>query len=155
LPAWTFCPSDPDPEHRVSIDEWAHEAEQKNLQRARDIDVLREDWDIESMDAVFCANMIHIAPWECTPGLLAGVGRCLKEDGLFVLYGPFRIGGAHTAPSNEAFDERLKERDPTWGVRNLDDIVSLAASQGLVFLERVTMPANNFTVVFRKQASTS
>ena len=129
------------------------DAAQSNLHAALSIDVLQNDWGVEPMDAVFCANMIHIAPWACTPALVAGVGRHLRDDGVFVLYGPFQIGGVHTAPSNEAFDGRLKGRNPSWGVRNLDDVVALAHDQGLAFVERVAMPANNQTVVFCKQNS--
>jgi len=155
LPEWQFFPSDLDPEHLNSINEWVKDAAQSNLHAALSIDVLQNDWGVEPMDAAFCANMIHIAPWACTPALLAGVGRHLRDDGVFVLYGPFQIGGVHTAPSNEAFDGRLKSRDPSWGVRNLDDVVALAHDQGLAFVERVAMPANNFTVVFRKDSTDS
>ena len=93
--------------------------------------------------------MIHIAPYPCAEGLIAGVGRHLAPGGHFLLYGPFRIGGAHTAPSNERFDQSLKSRDPRWGVRDLEDIQALASAAGLVYERRFAMPANNQILWFR------
>ena len=103
------------------------------------------------MEAVFNANMIHIAPWACCLGLMAGAGRHLVQGGPLVVYGPFRIGGAHTADSNRAFDERLKAQNVSWGVRDLEAVVEVAAQSGLELVERVAMPANNQTLVFRKR----
>jgi SAM-dependent methyltransferase len=147
---WQIQPSDMDPDNLVSIRAWVDESALPNLHRPLVIDVRDASWDAPTFDAIFCANMIHIAPWECALGLLAGVGRHLSEGGVFALYGPFRIAGKHTAPSNEAFHASLQSRDPSWGVRNLDDIIALAQSHGLAFVEHVAMPANNFTAIFRK-----
>jgi len=94
--------------------------------------------------------MIHIAPWSACLGLMAGAGRVLTEGGVLYLYGPYRVKGTHTAPSNEAFDQSLRERDPRWGVRDLGDVILAAARHDLAFVERVPMPTNNFSVVFRK-----
>ena len=147
---WQIQPSDMDPDNLASIRAWVNESTLPNLHPPHVIDVRDDTWDAPMVDAVFCANMIHIAAWECALGLLAGVGRHLTEGGVFALYGPFQIDGKHTAPSNEAFHGRLQSRDPSWGVRNLDDIIAVAQSHDLQYVEHVAMPANNFTVVFRK-----
>jgi glutathione S-transferase len=104
--------------------------------------------DEAPVDAMISLNMVHIAPWEAALGLLAGAGRLLKPDGVLVLYGPFMLGGTHTAASNAAFDADLKRRDPRWGVRDVDDLVDAAAPHGLELLELVEMPANNLSLVF-------
>ena len=146
--AWQ--PSDPDPVMRRSIA--AHGSEVASLKAPLDLDVTRQPWPIERADAVVCINMIHIAPWAAAEGLVAGTGRILSPDGVLVLYGPFKRGGAHTAPSNAAFDQSLRAEDPAWGVRNLEDVSDLAAAQGLQLQEVVEMPANNLTVVFTRTA---
>jgi SAM-dependent methyltransferase len=149
LPDLVVQPSDVEPENLASIRAWVKEVELPNLREPLVIDV-RADWGIAQVDAVFNANMIHIAPWECALALFEGVGRVLVPDGVFVLYGPFRISGAHTAPSNETFDHGLKSRDQRWGVRDIDDLLPLARSANLVFRERVVMPANNQCLVFAR-----
>jgi predicted O-methyltransferase YrrM len=151
LPALTFQPSDVDPENLASIRAWVREAGLPNLREPLALDVLADDWGVASVDALFNANMIHIAPWECCLGLLRGAARHLRPQGVLVMYGPFRVGGAHTAPSNESFDAGLRARDPRWGVRELEAVVSEAARLGLMFVERVEMPANNLSIVFRRE----
>jgi SAM-dependent methyltransferase len=146
MPQLTWLPSDPDPENLASIRAY-REAGARFLD-PRVIDVRSNDWDVGCVEAVFCANMIHIAPWSCTEGLFEGVGRNLEKGGVFVLYGPFRIGQQHTAPSNAAFDASLRGRDPSWGVRDLEAVTELAALHGLALRERIEMPANNQTLVF-------
>jgi hypothetical protein len=94
--------------------------------------------------------MIHIAPWQAALGLLAGAGRLLRPDGMLYLYGPFMRSGAHTAPSNAAFDADLKRRNPSWGVRDLDDLAREAAPHKLELREVIEMPANNLSLVFVK-----
>jgi SAM-dependent methyltransferase len=152
LPALTFQPSDIDPENLASIRAWVREVGLPNLREPLALDVLADDWGVGSVDALFNANMIHIAPWECCLALLRGAARHLRPEGVLVMYGPFRVGGAHTAPSNESFDAGLRARDPRWGVRELEDVVSEAARLGLSFVERVEMPANNQSLVFRPEA---
>ena len=98
--------------------------------------------------AVFCANVIHIAPWRVAEGLFAGAGRYLRSDGRLFLYGPFKRDGKHTALSNAVFDTSLREQDPEWGVRDIADIEKLAAGVGLALIETVPMPANNMILVF-------
>jgi hypothetical protein len=100
------------------------------------------------VEAIFNANMLHIAPWECAVALFAGVRRHLAEAGVVVLYGPYRISGAHTAPSNERFDASLRQQDARFGVRDLEAVVELAESAGLSLAERIEMPANNQALVF-------
>jgi hypothetical protein len=94
--------------------------------------------------------MIHIAPWQATVGLFRGAGTILPAGGLLVLYGPFMIDHRHTAPSNAAFDDTLRARNPAWGVRDLGDVTEVARANGLQLLEQVAMPANNLTVVFER-----
>jgi SAM-dependent methyltransferase len=148
LPGLEWQPSDADDGALASIAGWrAHEG-LANLREPVRIDVTADAWPVATVDAVFCANMIHIAPWECALGLVRGVGRHLRSGGVFVLYGPFRIDGQHTASSNERFDADLRARDPSWGVRELADVIAQAEPHGLHLRERVAMPANNFSLVF-------
>jgi hypothetical protein len=100
--------------------------------------------------AVFCANVIHIAPWRVAGGLFAGAGHYLRADGRLFLYGPFKRDGKHTAPSNAAFDASLRDRNPEWGVRDIADLEKLAAGAGLVLIEIAEMPANNLVLVFAR-----
>jgi hypothetical protein len=96
-------------------------------------------------------NMIHIAPWHCCEGLLQGAEHILATGGVLYLYGPFKRGGRHTAPSNAAFDSHLKNQDPTWGVRNLESVIDLANHHQLDHLATVEMPANNLSVLFSRR----
>ena len=141
-----------DPENLASIADWVREAQLPNLLAPRALDVTSADWDVPSVQAIFNANMLHIAPWECAVALFAGVRRHLVEAGVLVLYGPYRIHGAHTAPSNESFDASLRARDARSGVRDLEAVIELAEGAGLRFTERVEMPANNQTLVFVRSA---
>ena len=100
-----------------------------------------------------CVNVIHISPWDATEGLMRNAALVLPPEGLLYLYGPYRIAGFHTAPSNESFDRSLRERNETWGVRDLEDVVSEADKNGLSFIERIEMPANNQSIIFRKSVS--
>ena len=103
---------------------------------------------MEHADAVVCINMIHIAPWTAGEAMLRRAGRILPPGGVLYLYGPYRRDGAHTAPSNAAFDQMLRGQDPRWGVRDLETVIATAAAAGLRHTETVAMPANNFSVVF-------
>jgi hypothetical protein len=106
---------------------------------------------LETVAAVVCANMIHIAPWSACVALLGHAQRLLAAGAPLVLYGPFKRAGQHTAPSNAAFDADLRRRNPEWGVRDLDDVVALASGHSLELGEVVAMPANNLTVVLTRQ----
>jgi SAM-dependent methyltransferase len=149
LPRWTFIPSDIDRDNLASIAAYGLEYRGDNLEQPRSIDVRAADWGVPALDAVYNANMIHIAPWSCCVGLVQGAARHLRPGGVFVLYGPFRIGGAHTAPSNARFDENLRRQNEHWGVRDMEEVVERAAAVGLSLSERVAMPAENQTLVFK------
>ena len=155
FPDLVWQPSDPDPAARASIAVWIAATESDTIQPPRDLDVTGADWGVaaSSLAAIVCVNMIHIAPWSACVGLMTGAGRYLGPGGVLYLYGPFSRGGRHSAPSNEAFDQSLRARNPAWGVRDLDDVAELAAGHGLVLDEIVDMPANNLSVVFRKGQS--
>ena len=152
LPELEWQPSDAAPEARASIDAWRAHTALPNLRAPLDLDVTREPWPIMAADAVVCINMVHIAPWAAAQALMAGAGRVLGAGGVLVLYGPYRRNGAHTAESNDVFDKQLKSRNPEWGVRDMEAVADLAAQEGFSVSEVVAMPANNFSVVFRKEA---
>ena len=151
FPGLDWQPSDPDPELRVSIAAWRDGAGAPNLLEPVDLDVTAATWPVSRAAAVFSANMIHIAPWDCCLGLMAGAGRVLTATGMLFLYGPFLVAGRPTAPSNFMFDESLKARDPAWGIRRLADVAGAAADQGLELADTVDMPANNLIVLFRRK----
>lgn len=154
LPGVEWQPTDPDPEAIASIRAWRAEADLDNVLPPLDLDVTRPEWTtgLSPVDAVFNANMIHIAPWRACEGLFAGLPRLLRPGGHLFLYGPFRRGGAHTAPSNAAFDARLRERDPEWGVRDLEQVLDLARATGIDHVVTEPLPANNLLVVMRRGA---
>ena len=143
-------PTDPDAEARRSIAAHAARAQLPNLLPPLALDAAAAAWPVTQADAIVSINMIHIAPWSAAEGLMAGAARLLPPDSPLYLYGPFREHGRHTAPSNAAFDESLKARDPAWGVRDLDEVVALANRHGLALSRTVAMPANNLSVVFRR-----
>lgn len=157
-PHLTWWPSEYSEAHLNSIAAWAADGNLPNLRPARRIDLSDPAWrwgDSErvqpnTLSAIFCANVIHISPWSVAEGLFAGAGRHLKPGGLLFLYGPFKRDGAHTAPSNEAFDASLRAQDAAWGVRDMADVEALAARNSLRRIDCVAMPANNFTLIFEK-----
>jgi hypothetical protein len=148
LPVASWQPTDPDAASRASIDAWAAHEGADRVRPALALDVTQQPWPVEHADVVLCINMIHIAPWEACLGLLDGAAKVLGS-GILALYGPYRRGGAHTAPSNAAFDESLRSRNPAWGVRDLEAVVHEAAARGFTLEEVAEMPANNLTVVLR------
>ena len=150
LPGVIWQPTDRDAASLDSIAAWTAELAATNVRPPLVLDVCASTWPVESADAIFCANMIHIAPWEAALGLLAGAGRILPVGGVLVLYGPFMVDHRHTAPSNAAFDESLRARDPAWGVRDLGEVTEVARTHGLALLERIEMPANNLMVVLER-----
>jgi hypothetical protein len=114
------------------------------------LDVRQQPWGIDAAQAMVCINMIHIAPWTAAQALFAGAGRLLPAGGVLYLYGPYRRNGEHTAPSNAAFDAQLRNANPEWGVRNMEDVAALGEAEGFRMDEPIPMPANNFSLVFRK-----
>jgi hypothetical protein len=151
FPGLDFQPSDADSQARASIDAWRAEAGLQNIKPAIALDAAAEHWPISTADAVLCINMIHIAPWEAAVGLVRGAAALLRADCMLYLYGPYRRDGAHTAPSNAAFDRSLRMQDPDWGVRDLEAVAALARSHGFTAPIVETMPANNLSLIFRKQ----
>ncbi|MGF6810395.1 SAM-dependent methyltransferase [Paraburkholderia sp. Clong3] len=152
LPGLDWQPSDADEEARESIAAWTAHAGLANVRAPLALDVHQPDWGVDALDAVVCINMIHISPWSAAQALFDGAGRRLVDGGVLYLYGPYRRGGAHTAPSNAAFDQWLKSRDPEWGVRDMEAVVALGDTAGLTCERVVAMPANNFSLVFTKRA---
>ncbi|MGM0576832.1 MAG: DUF938 domain-containing protein [Myxococcota bacterium] len=150
----TWQPSEPEPDLRRSIEAWTSHEGVPGVLPPIDLDVRRSPWPVDEVDVVFNANMIHISPWEVTEALMAGAEQVVAPGGLVILYGPYKLGGTHTAGSNEAFHERLRNMDRRFGVRDLDDVAAVAARHGFDLVERVDMPANNQTVVFRRRPGT-
>jgi hypothetical protein len=152
LPGWTWQPSDFDAAALPSIAAWC-----QGLPRVRPplrLDVLEPDWPgvPAAVEAIYCANMIHIAPWACTAGLMQGAARHLAAEGVLITYGPYLIDDEPPAPSNLAFDADLRRRNPAWGVRRLADVQGEAAAAGLALRERIDMPANNKLLVWARGA---
>ncbi|WP_454733904.1 MULTISPECIES: DUF938 domain-containing protein [Cupriavidus] len=150
LPGLTWQPSDPEPAARDSIAGWTAHAGLANVLPPLALDVRQQPWGIEAAQALVCINMVHIAPWSAAEALFAGAGRLLPAGGVLYLYGPYRRNGEHTAPSNAAFDAQLRSADAQWGVRNMEDIAALGEAEGFRLDEPIPMPANNFSLVFRK-----
>ncbi len=155
-PDITWWPSDINEPHLKSIAAWRAHAKPANIRAALRIDLSDPAWCAEMTDgsgpdkllAVFCANVIHIAPWRVAEGLFAGSARYLRPDGRLFLYGPFKHHGRHIAMSNAVFDTSLREANPKWGVRDIDDVEKLAEGVGLKLIETHAMPVNNHILVF-------
>ncbi|MBR1228098.1 MULTISPECIES: DUF938 domain-containing protein [unclassified Bradyrhizobium] len=157
-PDITWWPSDFNEAHLNSIAAWRAHAGLPNIRPEMRIDLSDPAWCDQMHDgsgpsdllAVFCANVIHIAPWRVAEGLFAGAARYLRSDGRLFLYGPFKRDGKHTALSNAVFDTSLRDRDAEWGVRDIEDVSRLAEGVGLALIETVPMPANNLILVFER-----
>jgi len=150
LPGWQWQPSDFDAAALPSIAAWC-----EGLERVRPpitLNVLDASWPgvPPQVDAIYCANMIHIAPWACTTGLMQGAARHLAADGLLITYGPYIVEDRPTAPSNLAFDADLRQRNPAWGIRRLADVAEQAAAAGLCLRETLDMPANNMLLAWAR-----
>jgi hypothetical protein len=157
-PRITWWPSDLNEQHLKSIAAWRAPAGLANIRPPLRIDLSDPVWCSQMHDgsgpgellAVFCANVIHIAPWRVAEGLFAGAARYLRAGGQLLLYGPFKRDGKHTAPSNAAFDASLRDRSPEWGVRDIADLEKLAGGVGLMLTDIAEMPANNLVLVFAR-----
>ena len=152
LPELTWQPSDADPEMRKLISANVGAVNPGNINTVLELDVLKTPWPVSEADALLCINMIHISPWAATVALFDGARDTLSAEDVLFLYGPYRRDDRHTAPSNEAFDASLRSRDPQWGVRDLEEVERTAELAGYILEEVVAMPANNFSVIFRKAA---
>jgi SAM-dependent methyltransferase len=157
-PQITWWPSDFNDAHLKSIAAWRAHAQLANVRAPLRIDLSDPAWCSEMHNgavpgqllAVFCANVIHIAPWRVAEGLLAGAGRYLRPDGRLFLYGPFKRDGEHTALSNAVFDTSLRDNNPEWGVRDVADVATLAENAGLHLVEIAELPANNLVLTFER-----
>ncbi|MGZ3376989.1 MAG: DUF938 domain-containing protein [Phenylobacterium sp.] len=151
LPGVVWQPTDRDWDAIASIAAWRVAGGPPNLAAPVRLDAADQgSWPLGPVDALVCINMVHISPWAATQGLMEGAGRVLRPGGKLFLYGPYIEAQIETAPSNLAFDESLKARDPDWGLRHVADVRAEAAARGLRFTERVPMPANNLILVFEK-----
>jgi SAM-dependent methyltransferase len=162
-PEIVWWPSDLNEKHLRSIEAWRAHSRLSNIKPPLRIDLSDPAWCSSMHDddgqgnlgpqdllAIFCANVVHIAPWRVAEGLFAGAGRYLRADGRLFLYGPFKRGGKHTAVSNAVFDTSLRERDPEWGVREVEALEGLAADAGLALVQTAEMPANNLILAFAR-----
>ncbi len=157
-PRITWWPSDLNENHLKSIEAWRAHSGLANIRRPLRIDLTDPAWCPQMHDAsgpagllaVFCANVVHIAPWRVAEGLFDGAARYLRSDGRLFLYGPFKRDGRHTALSNAVFDTSLREQNPEWGVRDIADLEKLAEAVGLALIETTEMPANNMILAFAR-----
>ncbi len=152
LPQWQWLPSDANPRAQASITAWCESL--ANVEMPLTLDVMSADWAgvPTPVDAIFCANMLHIAPWAVCAALMQGAARHLAPQGLLLLYGPYVEEGVATAASNEAFDADLRSRNPQWGLRRLSNVLAEAKAVGLEMMEKVDMPANNLLLALRRGA---
>jgi hypothetical protein len=152
LPGLDWTPSDLSAEARASIGAWRAEAGPPNLNPPVALDTAdTATWPAGRFDAVLCVNMVHVSPWTATLGLMAFVGQALTDPGgLLILYGPYREADVPLAPSNAAFEQTIKARDPAWGLRDRDEVVAAARAEKLALTRRVEMPANNLMLLFRR-----
>jgi Protein of unknown function (DUF938) len=153
LPGWQWLPSDFEAASLPSISAWC--AGLPRVWAPIELDVLQPTWPgvPPQLDAIFCANMIHIAPWACCAGLMQGAARHLMAQGLLITYGPYLEDGVPTSPGNLAFDADLRQRDPAWGLRRREAVQAEAARAGLHLRERVAMPANNLLLVWGRSTA--
>ena len=160
LPGWVWQPSDAQPDAFGSVAAWCAQAGVANVREPVLLDVLATQWPSAGpafttlFDALYCANMLHISPWATCAALMQGAARHLAPQGVLILYGPYLEQDVPTSPGNRAFDDSLRQTDPAWGLRQLDDVLAKAAQAGLHLRLRITMPANNLLLVLgRKLAS--
>ena len=158
LPDLVWWPSDPDPQHRASIEAWRASSALENVRPPVDLDAAALDWLLgqdgrppaNDIAAILAINLLHIAPWSAAVGLLAAATSYLDRDGVLIIYGPFTRNGVHTAPSNAAFDAYLRRQNAEWGVRDIADLEALAAMNGLELAATIDMPANNVMLVLER-----
>ena len=152
LPGWRWQPTDADAAALPGLAQRVAGARHGNVEAPTLLDVLADPWPVPGgYDLVYCANMLHIAPWATCAGLMRGAAQCLADDGELVVYGPFLEDGVPTAAGNLAFDESLRARNPAWGIRRLADVCDVAAQAGLEYRLQQAMPANNLLLVFGRR----
>ena len=138
------------PPQHAGIRAWIEEVNLPNISLPLNLDVNESRWPIDSVDGVFSANTAHIMSWSSIESMFEGVGRVLEPDGVFALYGPFKYDDRHTSASNGRFDEVLRARDPSSGIRDFELLDALAVRCGMQLAEDHEMPANNRTLVWRR-----
>ncbi|PZO15488.1 MAG: SAM-dependent methyltransferase [Burkholderiales bacterium] len=163
LPLWQWQPTDMQASAMATIAAWTEQAGTRNVLPPMRLDVTSAQWPDESdlfgeafgetFDAVYCANMLHIAPWAACSGLMQGAARVLAPGGVLVTYGPYIEDDVPTSPGNLSFDESLRSTHPDWGIRRLADVVQTALQAGLHLRERHAMPANNLLLVWCREPS--
>ena len=156
LPGWHWQPTENDPALVAAVNARVQVAGlQKQVRSAHALDVTRSPWPMasteETFDAIFCANLLHIAPWAACTGLMQGAAQCLATRGLLITYGPYTEEGVPTSPGNQAFDASLRASDPQWGLRALHTVAGQARGAGLYLRERHAMPANNLLLVWARE----
>jgi len=148
----TWQPSDPDAELRESIALRVRTEQLANINPPIDLDVTRLPWPLRTaVDAVVCINLIHVAPWSATLALFEGAKALLPTQQVLLLYGPYRRFGSHTSESNALFDSDLRAHNSEWGLRDLEEVSEVADRAGFALAEIIEMPANNFTLVFKRR----
>ncbi len=156
LPNWTWQPTELDPRDLPGIAVNAVQAGCSNVLPPVVLDAMASRWPslgdafAQPFDLVYCANMLHIAPWPCCEALMRGCARHLTASGQLIVYGPFFEQGTLPAPGNLAFDADLRGRDPSWGIRTLDEVQGAALAAGLRLASRHAMPANNLLLVWQR-----
>jgi len=154
LPCWSWQPTDLDPSALSTIAARVAMEGLRNVATARLLDVRGPEWPTagkpfsERFDAIFCANMLHITPWEACAALMQGAARYLSPQGLLITYGPYLEAGLRTATGNQQFDTSLRAANPSWGLRALQDVSHEAQQAGLLLQQRLVMPANNLLLVW-------
>lgn len=151
LPDVEWQPSDPNPDSCASITAWIDTERLTNVLPPLQLDVHDRPWPVGKLAAILCINMIHISPWTATEALMSEAGAILPPGGLLYLYGPYLQAKVPTAPGNIAFDASLRQRNPEWGLRDLETVVKVATASGLMLDEVIAMPANNLSVLFRRK----
>lgn len=149
FPGLLWQPTDTE-ENLPSIRAWCSETGAPNLCEPHTLDLSRYQWPVQEYDAIVCINTIHIVGWPLVQNLFSGAGSSLKTDGILYAYGPFRYRNRPLEPSNQNFDQWLKQRDPVSGIREFETVSELAVSHGLAFVEDRAMPANNRSICWRK-----
>jgi cyclopropane fatty-acyl-phospholipid synthase-like methyltransferase len=149
LPHLSWQPSDR-AENLPSIHAWAAEVMLDNLCTPIELDVVNQPWNVQTVDALFTANSLHIMSWGMVERFFKGLDNILETSGKLLIYGPFSYAGAHTSVSNARFDQYLKQQNPLSGVRDFEDINRLACQQGLSLVKDYEMPANNRCLLWEK-----
>ena len=156
FPGIIWQTSDPDLRHRRSIVSWIeYEKLNKKMPKPINLDVEKFPWKLplklaNSLQGIVSINMIHVAQWNCTIELFNGAGKLLKKGQFLMLYGPFKIGNKHTSKSNSFFDNSIKKTNQLWGIRNLEDVSNVAKKNGFIQENIIKMPANNFSIIYKK-----